>query len=205
MTTTSTTPLVDSPRSPAYWDRAHWNGARFLPVGTEEQQLLRTHAQVKTGQFAVDVGCGRGSLAATMAGWGMSVVGLDFSGVAIDAARTMFREFENLRFERFDFTADSTHHMLRPGTVDLITCRLTFPFLDRHRFLGDCRRWLRAHTGTLHITTTVQELAPPEHAHVGLTIAEINGLSDGHWRHVMRYPITVGGSVQGVVLRGPIR
>ncbi|MGG2460156.1 class I SAM-dependent methyltransferase [Streptomyces sp. RGM 3693] len=201
---TTTTSLVDDPRRPAYWDRAYWKGDTFLSLGAEERQLLRAHAQVKSGQFAVDAGCGRGSLAATMAGWGMTVLALDFSEVAIDGARGMFREFERLRFEQFDFDADSTHHMLRPGTVDLITCRLTFPFLDRHRFLGDCRRWLRAGTGTLHITTTVQELAPPEHARVGLTLAEINALGDG-WQHVTRYPITVGGSVQGVVLRGPIR
>ncbi|QHC26373.1 class I SAM-dependent methyltransferase [Streptomyces sp. GS7] len=197
--------LVPETRSPDYWDHAYWKGARFLSVGREERQLLRAYTQLKSGQFAVDAGCGRGSLAATMNGWGLNVLALDFSEVAIDAARNTFQEFENLRFDRFDFNADSEHHMLQPGTVDLITCRLTFAFLDRPRFLGDCRRWLKADTGTLHITTAVHELAPPEHAHRGLTLAEINALDDGHWQHVTRYPITLGGSVQGIVLRGPIR
>ncbi|MEW1659700.1 class I SAM-dependent methyltransferase [Streptomyces sp. NPDC093707] len=205
MITTKHTSLVSATRTPEYWDRAYWQGARFLSVGREERQLLRALAQVKSGQFAVDAGCGRGSLAATLAGWGLNVLGLDFSEVAIDAARGTFQEFENLRFDRYDFTTDSEHHMLRPGTVDLITCRLSLPFLDRHRFLGGCRRWLRERTGTLHITTAVRELTPPEHKHCGLTLGEVNALDNGHWQHVMRYPITVGGSVQGIVLRGPVR
>ncbi|MFE6692167.1 class I SAM-dependent methyltransferase [Streptomyces sp. NPDC057743] len=205
MTATENTSPVSETHTPEYWGRAYGQGARFLSVGREERQLLRAYAQVASGQFAVDAGCGRGSLAATLAGWGLNVLGLDFSEVAVDAARGMFQEFENLRFDRYDFKADSEHHLLQPGTVDLIICRLTLPFLDRRRFLGDCRRWLRARTGTLHITTAVHELTPPEHVHRGLTLAEINGLDDGHWQHVTRYSITAGGSVQGIILRGPLR
>ncbi|MFK0295624.1 class I SAM-dependent methyltransferase [Streptomyces sp. NPDC090442] len=202
----STAPmLVDEARSAAYWDRHYWHGGRSLHLGSQERQLLRIYSQVEPGQFAVDVGCGRGSLAAVMNAWGLNVLGLDMSEVAIEAARGTFQEYPHLRFDQMDITADSVHPMLRPGAVDLITCRLTLPYLDRPRFFGDARRWLKPGTGTLVVTTGVEELAPPVTVHRSLTLAEVNALGDDHWQHVTRYPITVGGSVQCVVLRGPIR
>ncbi|MFF0628049.1 class I SAM-dependent methyltransferase [Streptomyces sp. NPDC004296] len=197
------TAMLHETRTPSYWDSAYWNGARFMSLSPEERQLLRSSTGLKAGQFVVDVGCGRGTLAATMALWGARVLALDFSTVAIEAARNTF-EVEDLHFDVFDVNADSEHHLIRPGEVDLLTCRLTLPFLDRTRFMVDARRWLKPTTGTLHITTAVHELTPPTHAHRGLTLAEINELGDG-WEYAKHYDVVDSGAIKGIVLRGPQR
>ncbi|MGW5117133.1 class I SAM-dependent methyltransferase [Streptomyces noursei] len=195
--------LLRESRSPSYWDSAYWHGVSSMPLGPEERQLLRSSTGVREGQFVVDVGCGRGTLAAIMAFWGARVLGLDFSEVAIAAARSTF-EVEDLHFDVYDVNADSGHRLIRPGSVDLITCRHVLPYLDRERFIVDVRRWLKPTTGTLHITTAVRERTPPDQAGCGLTLAEIGSLSDG-WAHTERYPVVNGRAIEGIVLRGPQR
>ncbi|MEU7640473.1 class I SAM-dependent methyltransferase [Streptomyces sp. NPDC039016] len=197
------TTLLRETRSPSYWDSAYWNGVNATPLGREERQLLRSSTGLKADQFVVDVGCGRGTLAAIMAFWGARVLGLDFSAVAIEAARSTF-EVEDLRFDVYDVNAGSGHRLIQPGSVDLITCRHVLPYLDRERFIVDVRRWLKPNTGTLHITTAVHELTPPTHAHRGLTLAEINELGDG-WEYAKRYDVVDSGAIKGIVLRGPQR
>lgn len=117
--------LLRESRSPIYWDSAYWHGVSSMPLGPEERQLLRSSTGVREGQFVVDVGCGRGTLAAIMAFWGARVLGLDFSEVAIAAARSTF-EVEDLHFDKPGPPESGTHggalrlrHSRRAETRDL--------------------------------------------------------------------------------------
>ncbi|MGW0558679.1 methyltransferase domain-containing protein [Streptomyces sp. NPDC002926] len=47
------------------------------------------------------------------------------------------------QFEGIDIGVDPVPRDLAPCSVDIITCHLTLPYLDRERFIADVRRWLR--------------------------------------------------------------
>jgi ubiquinone/menaquinone biosynthesis C-methylase UbiE len=91
------------------------------------------------GKNVLDVGCGGGALSAFLAGHGANVVGLDFSSVMIDAAKTNFGQTNSLKFiqadilsadldEQFDIICGRLvlHEISREDTQELLA------FFDRH-------------------------------------------------------------------------
>ncbi len=191
-----------SRRSPAYWNHLYEAGYRVKEPEAFERQMFRNYVMAKAGQLAVDVGTGRGHMAAHMARWGLMVLAYDFSSVAIADARTSQQSGgDELTFAEHDFTTDAIPPELVPGTVDVISCRHSFEFLDRARFLTDARRWLTS-AGVLQITTHRARRMPPGAAHQGLRDEEIEGLRRG-WRYMTTYGLDGDDSLIGIVLRGP--
>jgi SAM-dependent methyltransferase len=141
-------------------------------------------------------------MAAHIATWGLMVLAYDFSAAAIEDARTSHQNLgDQLTFTRHDFNNDAIPPELVPGTVDIISCRHSFEFLDRARFITDARRWL-APSGVLHITTHRARRMPPTATHQGLRDEEIEGLRKG-WRYMTTYGLDGGDTLIGIVLRGP--
>jgi 2-polyprenyl-3-methyl-5-hydroxy-6-metoxy-1,4-benzoquinol methylase len=136
-----------------------------------------------------------------MADWGLDVTGMDFSPFVIERARRLHGAAKHLTFRVHDFNADSIRTFLHRGSVDIVVCRLSLPFLDRERFLVDVKRWL-VPQGVLHITTAVHERTPPKHRHRGLTQSEIEVLKQ-EWSSATRYDLENDGSITCLVLRGP--
>ncbi|MFH8772023.1 class I SAM-dependent methyltransferase [Streptomyces sp. NPDC017958] len=194
--------VVHERQTPEYWNRLYKAGYRVKEPEAFERQMFRNYAMVKSGMLAVDVGCGRGHMSAVMAKWGLMVLAYDFSIVAIEDALASHADYgDQLSFVRHDFDGDAIPPELVPGTVDIISCRHSFEFLDRARFLGDARRWLTS-SGVLQITTHRAKRMPPTAEHPGLRDEEIEELGKG-WRHMTTYGLDTGDSLIGIVLRGP--
>ncbi|MER6030662.1 class I SAM-dependent methyltransferase [Streptomyces sp. NPDC001851] len=194
--------VVHERQTPEYWNQLYKAGYRVKEPVAFEREMFRNYAMVKSGMLAVDVGCGRGQMSAHMAKWGLMVLAYDFSDVAIEDARASHEDFgDQLSFVRHDFDADATPPELVPGTVDIISCRHSFEFLDRSRFITDARRWL-TRSGVLQITTHRARQMPPSAAHQGLRDDEIEGLHKG-WRYMTSYGLDGEDSLIGIVLRGP--
>ncbi|MEU6510987.1 class I SAM-dependent methyltransferase [Streptomyces sp. NPDC046942] len=189
-------------QTPEYWDTLYARGYRPPHPEPFEREMLRNYTTVKSGQLAVDVGCGPGRMAAHMAAWGLTVIGLDFSQVAIASATAEHRAFgDQLTFAVHDVNAHALPPMLKPGSADIVTCRHSLEFLQPG-FLDTVRRWLTP-TGVLQITTYRSELVPENTApHRGLTERQIESLRDG-WEFMSNWGLDSSGALIGIVLRGP--
>lgn len=193
--------IVHETSTPEYWNDSYESG-KFMPgIPQFERQMFRVYVDPRPGMVALDAGCGRGDFAACLEGWGLDVLGCDFSTVAIGRARSDFKDQDNVRFDVHDFNVGSAPWGLNPRSLDLVVCRLSIAYLDRHRFLVDARRWLKP-TGVVHITTHVTDHAPPFMGHRGLSDEEIGDLAAG-WGSCTRYDLEGDGSLTCLVLRGP--
>ncbi|MFE5842035.1 class I SAM-dependent methyltransferase [Streptomyces niveus] len=193
--------LTREDRTAGYWDDAYEQGAAFRPVSPFEERMLHAYVDPVPGMTVLEVGCGHGDYAAFLARSGLHVDAVDFSRTALEEARARHAGAGTLRFHLHDFNVAQIPGWLRPASVDLVVCRLSLAFLDRQRFLGDVRRWLKP-DGVLHITTSVDERTAPAQQHRGLRQSDIDRLSDG-WCTATRYDLEGDGSLTCVVLRGP--
>ncbi|MGB7981056.1 MAG: class I SAM-dependent methyltransferase [Candidatus Nanopelagicales bacterium] len=94
-------------------------------LGPRPADDLRTHHR----PLALDLGCGEGADAAWLAAQGWDVVGVDWSEVALDRARTALADAGLVaRFEVGDLTDLDALTVLSPtGTFDLITLAYLHP------------------------------------------------------------------------------
>ncbi|MFD7713586.1 class I SAM-dependent methyltransferase [Streptomyces sp. NPDC059786] len=171
------------------WDtRYRLNAGISEPVTEAEVGLFLKHVGVQPGQMALDAGCGTGAWARWLSRWGLGVLAMDVSPVALALARQQGHD-ASLHYVRHDFDARAIPRSLAPSTLDLILCRDTLPYLDRERFLVDARRWL-APTGRLVVTVPVAagaRAASPWLA--GLTREQIRALGAG-WATRQDYTVT---------------
>lgn len=188
------------PTQPGYWDDCYAKGTAFRPVTDEELGLFRAYVRPATGMTAIDVGCGRGDFAHTMATWGMRTTGYDFSPLVVREAGVNFAH-PHLQYREHDFNAEPIPTDLAPGSLDIVVCRLSLAFLDKARFLTDVRRWLRP-DGVLHVMTPVHEKQPDQASHRGIPEEVIVRLGDG-WAKTARYDLCNDGCLTAIVLRGP--
>ncbi|MEV7872721.1 class I SAM-dependent methyltransferase [Streptomyces sp. NPDC088124] len=178
------------------WD-LWWDNERTPRlVGDVEERKFCDQIGPASGTVAVDIGCGNGHWTR------MHAVGYDFSPAAIDQARAAGTH-SRLRYDLWDVEADSIPRGIRPGSIDVVTCRDSLAFLDRERFLTDVRRWLRPKSGALYVITKADsvdaEYQQSDPFERGLTQDEIDRLRDG-WTYSTTYTV---GPRTAVVLRGP--
>ncbi|MFF4189094.1 class I SAM-dependent methyltransferase [Streptomyces sp. NPDC001691] len=187
--------------TPEYWDALYTRGRKYLTVTNSEIDQFRRFVPHHDGTVVVDVGCGSGEWARIMAaGMAFDVTGYDLSPVAIEQAKALNEGVSPApRFAVWDANSGTVPDGLRPGSVDIVTCRLTIAFLDRARFLDDVGCWLTP-DGTVVIVTGVHERLDPSQGHRGLTEQEIEKLGVG-WRTVNRYNITADGAITALTLR----
>jgi SAM-dependent methyltransferase len=105
------------------------------------------------GQFLVDLGCGRGGYGLEIARQtGARLLGLDFSPVAVAAARDRAASVDIAGRAAF-FVGDMTANGVGTGTVDAVVCIDTIMFPGAHLdALRECRRIL-APRGRLALTS----------------------------------------------------
>ena len=182
-----------------YWNRAYKKGRSDRIVTPWECELFRYYVKTEPGMVAVDIGCGTGDWPRALASLGLSVTGYDFSDVAVAEATSLSSGHDTLRFAEWDVNSGAIPPHLTPGSVDIVTCRLTAAFLDRRRFLGEAVCWLKQ-DGVVHIVTPVHERLAPTVKHRGLTEQQIGMLGEG-WKHVSRYNVAEDGSITAVLLQ----
>ncbi|MFE3558710.1 class I SAM-dependent methyltransferase [Streptomyces sp. NPDC059193] len=193
---------AEAARQRAYWDALYARGLHSLELTEQELVRFRQHVQPEGWMTAVDVGCGRGDLAAAMARMGMLVTGYDWSDVAVRTARAVHGQ-RRLRFQTHDLVADPSPQLLVPGGTDVVACRLALQYLG-DPFLSHVRRWLRPDTGVLYLVLQVQEKQPPDGQERGFPNAAIEALRQG-WRSAVRYDVDPAGAMTCLVLRGPLK
>ncbi|MGC5403918.1 class I SAM-dependent methyltransferase [Streptomyces sp. DT225] len=155
-------------------------------IGDGESRSAHRKLSVVRGMSAVDLGCGTGKWTRQLAAWGLDTIGLDFSQVALEQARAAV---SRARYELWDIDNEATSDLLLPGSIDIVSCRLSFSCFDQSRLLPNVRRWM-APRGRLYILTDVTDqhdgkLPPYE---CGMSEEEIASLgSEGwHMRDVFR-------------------
>ncbi len=162
------------------WNHLYASG-RVAPrlIGDGERRAAHSRLSLVRGMSAVDLGCGTGKWTRQLAAWGLDAIGLDFSQVALEQACAAV---SRARYELWDIDNNATSGLLLPGSVDIVSCRLSFSFFDRSRLLPNVQRWL-APRGRLYILTDVAdqhdgELPPYECA---MTEEEISSLGNDGW------------------------
>ncbi|MFF4188074.1 class I SAM-dependent methyltransferase [Streptomyces sp. NPDC001691] len=211
--------IVQEQRTARHWDLAYRHGTVFEQVTDAEQQMFATFVRtireaqdMRVGCRAVDIGCGTGEWTRALAAMGIDVRGFDFSAVALSKARKLSlgaRSDRQPSYELWDVNTDPIPTSLVPGTIDIVTCRLSLSYLDVARFLTDVRRWL-APEGVLHVVTKVAEKQPepPEMGpyvlpHRGLDERQLKALCQG-WRSVDGYKLDPQGETTALVLQHPV-
>ncbi|MFE5142969.1 class I SAM-dependent methyltransferase [Streptomyces fagopyri] len=193
LTTHATTGLPLSagtlpPSAGAQWDAWYTTDARInLPLTDTETGLFHQHVDAAPGMMALDAGCGTGHWSRHLATTGLGVLAMDASPTALALARRQGTG-PHLHYAQHDFDARPIPPSLRPGTFDVIMCRNTLPYLDRHRFLVDAARWLTP-KGQLHLTIPLKRPdAPSPPWAQGLTAEQIRSLGAG-WATRVDYPL----------------
>lgn len=185
------------------YDRAAWSlhyeeGRNFRPLRDVERELLAQHAPAPDGGRALGLGCGTGELAAHLAGLGYTVDAVDFAEGALARARTEHEATDGVRWLCLDIEHGDPADLNSDG-YDLITMRLTYPFLgDRTRVVRGLATRLRP-GAALVVITPLAASTPPERRHIALDDDEISLLAVG-WSHAERYE---RDGLAFVVLRGP--
>lgn len=189
---------ADAMRKLRYWDRFYSQPKESLPQTRFELDAFRRHVVPERGQTAIDVGCGRGTLAAAMARKGMTVTGYDWSRIAIDVARNTHSS-RRLGFAVHDFLTDAVPPGLEPGSVDVVACRLTMPYLEPEPFLERVCSWLRPDTGCLYLVVPTQKQSQGLLGYSEAAIEKIRAL----WRDSTRWDLGSGGRITALALRCP--
>ncbi|MGA5558930.1 methyltransferase domain-containing protein [Streptomyces lavendulocolor] len=124
--------------------------------------------------------------------------------MAIEQARKTM-EHSQLDYLQWDIDVDSIPPSLRPGTFDVVTCRLSLAFLDTNRLLVDVGRLLRP-GGSFYVLTRVEDVTDDhrkndvaDRFHRGLDDEQIGHLGNT-WRDRLTW--TISPQYRAILLRG---
>ncbi|MFJ7416231.1 methyltransferase, FxLD system [Streptomyces sp. NPDC098077] len=164
------------------WRDHYAEGKGFRQVGEVERALLAEHTPVPdAGGRALDVGCGAGELAVTLAGMGYAVDAVDYTEEALLRARSDHAGVSTVRWWCLDIEQDvlpEPDGAGEPG-FDLITLRLSIAFISsRTAVLRSLGAQLRA-GGTIVVITPLAKTTPAERQNITLDEDELTLLSDG--------------------------
>lgn len=181
------------------WHRYHWEGRSARIIGDEETRKFFAHAGPRRGMLALDLGCGRGAWTRLMGRHGVHVVGYDYSPAAMASAQAGGPYHGQVSFQQRDLNVEGIPLNVEPGTVDIVTMRMSVEHLDRHRLMGDVKRILRP-GGLAYVMTKVMEEEPPDLRERGLTADQFDELDEG-WCSATPYRV---GMHSVMVLREPV-
>ncbi|MFC0844667.1 class I SAM-dependent methyltransferase [Streptomyces noboritoensis] len=177
------------------WDRWYLTGTPQKITQLECEAFYR-YATPGLGRTVVDIGCGVGAWTRQLARWGLTVTGYDYSSEAIKRAMRSAGHKESYRF--WDVDADPVAPDRAPGSVDIITCRLSLPYFDWPRLRDTVVPWLPGR-GCFHALIPVTGPSGTRDPYRrGMTDDQINRLADG-WASATFYRTH---QARGVVLRG---
>ncbi|BDM67510.1 hypothetical protein HEK616_09970 [Streptomyces nigrescens] len=179
-------PTDEARRAPSAttWDAWQEDGRGYQIVTDTELMKFATHFPIRCGHVAVDVGCGNGTFSRQLHRFGYDVTGLDFSDLALTAARRT--PLPGVQYVHHDLNQGDPPG-LPPHGIDLVVCRLVLPFL--HDPLAWVRRvrdlWLRPGGRMYLVIPIVGEDADQPG---GMTEAQISDVAHG-WAQTVRYDL----------------
>ncbi|MFH8884445.1 methyltransferase, FxLD system [Streptomyces californicus] len=173
--------MIAVPKKQA-WQDHYAEGKGFRQVGEAERTLLASHTPAPDGGGrALDVGCGTGELAVTLAGMGYTVDAVDYAEAALTRARAEHAEVKGVRWWCRDVEREPLPEAgpdEEPG-FDLITLRLCIAFIsNRTALLRSLGSRLRA-GGAIVVITPLTETTPAERQNIALDEDEMELLSEG--------------------------
>ncbi|MGW1932971.1 class I SAM-dependent methyltransferase [Streptomyces sp. NPDC001919] len=181
-----------------YWNPIYDDGRDWRQACDAEIAMFTHHANPKPGQRALDVGCGTGQLARALHSLGYGVTGLEVSAAALLTARAR-SSAQGPRWVQHDIQTGPPPG-IPPTSLDVVSFRLSFQFLDsRPRILDMARAMLRP-GGLLYLVLPVleRETLDAGRRSSALPAAEIAELCQG-W-HVDRWEL---GLMDYLILRSP--
>ncbi|MGW6586339.1 class I SAM-dependent methyltransferase [Streptomyces globisporus] len=195
--------MIAVPRKQA-WQDHYAEGKGFRQVGEVERVLLAEHSPVPDGGGrALDVGCGTGELAVTLASMGYTVEAVDYAEEALMRARSDHAGVSAVRWRCLDIERDPLPEDSgeeEPG-FDLITLRLSIAFMsNRTAVLRSLSAQLRP-GGAIVVITPLAKTTPAERRNIALDEEELALVAEG-FEDVSRFDAE---GLAVLVLRAPGR
>ncbi|MFD4376843.1 class I SAM-dependent methyltransferase [Streptomyces sp. NPDC058486] len=179
------------------WETHYAAGRDFRPVLDEEMTAFDESVPESLGRRALDIGCGTGGFARFLRTRDFTVLGLDCSESAVSKATATSRNLQGISFSKWNAETDSWQNI---PTVDLISCRLSYAFIqDKKKFLQNVWENL-VPGGIFYVMTPMSQELPTERKATGISRAEGAELCEG-WAsvrelqldaHHVRYALTRG-------------
>ncbi|MFI6642617.1 bifunctional class I SAM-dependent methyltransferase/NUDIX hydrolase [Streptomyces sp. NPDC050504] len=183
----------------AGWNESYASGRRYKSLSDAERALFAARLPAPPGALALEVGCGTGGLARHLGGVGYAVDAVDFSEVAIEAARERTGSGARVTYVHFDVEEDD-FAALPHSAYDLVVFRQSYPFVRaRTRVVNRLRELLRP-GGALCVITPVADLVPRDQRGIALDEGEIDLLTAG-WGLATRDD---ADGLAFIVLRDPV-
>lgn len=132
------------------FDATHYNNARPLYPDSYYETLIEYHKQAKGNvtEFAMDVGCGSGFVGLKLTDYFTKVLGTDLSETMISASRANAHNATRGSIEFISAPAEKTPEIVKPESVDMITCAEACHWMDMDAFFKESARILKPN-GTL--------------------------------------------------------
>ncbi|MFE1545779.1 class I SAM-dependent methyltransferase [Streptomyces microflavus] len=167
------------------WDAHYAAGLDFRPVLEEETATFDERVGAGNDRSALDIGCGTGGFARFLHGRGYTVLGIDYADAAITRANSHSPQKAGISFACRDAEEDSWEDL---PVFDLITCRLSYAFIDNKKeFLKKVKTHL-APCGIFYVMTPIVDALPVERKDTGITAEETQELCSG-WSTVEKSAI----------------
>ncbi|MFF9908765.1 class I SAM-dependent methyltransferase [Streptomyces olivaceus] len=167
------------------WDAHYAAGGDFRPVTSEEEVAFNLNVGPGDGLSALDIGCGTGGFARFLRERGYSVRGVDYAGAAISLAQSRHEGIAQLSFDCWN--AEERHWKGIPS-YDLISCRLSYAFIqEKGEFLNNVRGHLSP-GGVFHVMTPHADRLPPTRRDIGVSAEEVKELCMD-WNSVKEYDL----------------
>ncbi|MGW3299860.1 methyltransferase, FxLD system [Streptomyces rubiginosohelvolus] len=173
--------MIAVPKKQA-WQDHYAEGKGFRQVSEAERALLAEHTPVpEGGGRALDVGCGAGELAVTLAAMGYAVDAVDYAEEALIRARSDHAEVGAVRWWCLDIERDPLPDASGDEETgfDLITLRLSIAFISsRTAVLRSLGAQLRP-GGAIVIITPLAKTTPAEQRNIALDEDELDLVAEG--------------------------
>ena len=112
-------------RKAQFWDKLHGDDGNFFHRRLIEPSLMQL-LELQSGEAVLDIGCGNGALARSLAKQGAKVTAIDFSEEMIKLAKARNADAStDIRYLVVDATDDLALAALGPAQYDAIICTMT--------------------------------------------------------------------------------
>lgn len=158
------------------WSRIYDSNRDFIPIATEELDIILSYTDTLLAKNNLDLACGTGQLTRELNNRGYSCTGLDIADSAISRAKNAALGTD-LRYFHFDLEQDfSTFKPISSTQFSLITIKLAYAFIENKKDFLKRIVALIAPGGIFVIITPEIKTTPLEKQEIAVDIKETSKL-----------------------------